>query len=264
MSGFTRYRGVLSINLKLSTFYINNIIITAASYLSYPILMLLVWSAIFGGSGVQEIGGFMPLQLYAYFFVSFAATAITPGVSDAISSDIETGTITSDLVLPVSYVARKFFDGIPSTAINLVFITIPILLITAVFAQVSLSPSTLLAVAVELVLLYFIAFLIDLMLGITSIYVVSVEGIGSAITLLTFLSGGILPITFFPQAVQNVLQILPFNAYFYNPAATFVGILSGPALANAINIEVIWVAVLLVLAALYWQFSKSRIAAVGG
>ncbi len=259
----SKYAAFMRIGFKLDFYYMYSYVFSILAYASYPLLMLIVWGAIFGGKNVI-IGGFGQTALYAYFFVAYAGASLQSGVSESIAEDVESGNITSEMLLPISYAIRKFTDSTPSALANLAFIFLPIVIFTAIFANINISGITLMAFALEIFLLYIISFLIEFIIGVSSIYFVSVGGISSIVTLLTFLSGGVLPNTFFPQQLQNILQLLPFNAYYYNPAATFTGTLSGSALASALVIEITWASALFLFAMIYWSVSRRKVVAVGG
>ncbi len=264
MTMISKYASFMRINFKSDIYYIYSYLLSILAYAAYPILMLIVWSSIFSGTTATSIAGYSPIALYAYFFVAYAGASMQSGVSEAISSDIESGSITSELILPISYAIRQFIDSLPSAFTNFSFVFLPIVVLTAVFAGISMSWFTIAAFALEIFLLFSISFLIEFIIGVSSIYLVSTGGISSIITLLTFLSGGVLPNTFFPQQLQTVLQLLPFNAYYYNPAATFTGALAGTALLNALVVESAWALALFVFATVYWKMSRGKIIAVGG
>jgi ABC-2 type transport system permease protein len=63
---------------------------------------------------------------------------------------------------------------------------------------------------------------------------------------IAFLSGQLIPITFFPDSFARVLKILPFSYTNFYPIYMFMGKLSSKEVVVALFIQLVWAVVLLI------------------
>ena len=102
---------------------------------------------------------------------------------------------------------------------NLTAITVPtVLLLTLVF-KVHITPGPGLVVfPISLILAFLISFNFDYLVGLMAFYNESVWGLTiTKEVILTVLSGALIPLQFFPDAIQKILLVLPFQAIYYTP-----------------------------------------------
>jgi ABC-2 type transport system permease protein len=71
---------------------------------------------------------------------------------------------------------------------------------------------------VSLLLAFIISFNFDYAVGLTAFYTESIWGISTTKEILiSVLSGALLPLQFFPAAIQQILMVLPFQAMYFTP-----------------------------------------------
>jgi ABC-2 type transport system permease protein len=102
---------------------------------------------------------------------------------------------------------------------NLTAITVPtILLLTLVFkVRVEAGPG-LAFLPISLILAFMISFNFDYLVGLMAFYNESIWGLTiTKEVVITTLSGALIPLQFFPQAIEKILLILPFQAIYYVP-----------------------------------------------
>jgi ABC-2 type transport system permease protein len=177
-----------------------------------------LWRSIY--KNVQVIHGLTFDQTYLYVALGSAVFILLKTYADwFISYEIREGTIAIYLTKPVDYQLYALFTSLGSGLMNLTAITVPtILLLTFVFkVHITLGPG-LLAFPVSLCLAFLISFNFDYLVGLMAFYNESVWGL--TITkeiILTVLSGALIPLQFFPDAIQKILLVLPFQAIYYTP-----------------------------------------------
>ena len=147
---------------------------------------------------------FILLKTYVDWFLSF---------------EIREGAIASYLIKPIDFGLYTLFANFGSLLMNLMVITIPtILMLTLVFkVNFTLGPG-LIIFPLSLFMAFMISFFIDYFVGLLGFYSESVWGLSTVKEIIvTVFSGALIPLQFFPEALQKVLLWLPFQAIYHTP-----------------------------------------------
>lgn len=126
-------------------------------------------------------------------------------------------------------------------------------------------------------LLHFILFVITLLLGgavltvismalyMAVFYTLSADGIRMVfLSLRDILAGSIIPLPFFPEKLQRVLEILPFAAIQNVPLRIYSGNLTGAEMERAVFLQIFWLITLTVLGKVLWRRAEKRVVVQGG
>lgn len=81
---------------------------------------------------------------------------------------------------------------------------------------------------------------------------------------MSFLTGQLIPLTFFPAAVQRIFDFLPFSSMVYTPVMIYLGKYSGYDLAFVLLRQIVWVLLLYGLGSLIWRAVVKRLTVLGG
>jgi ABC-2 type transport system permease protein len=177
-----------------------------------------LWRSIY--SHTETIHGLTFDQTFIYVAVGSTVFILLKTYADwGMSYEIREGYIAIYLTKPVDYQLYSLFVSLGSTLTNLVAVTVPtVLLLTLVFKiQVSLGPGLLLF-PVSLLLAFLISFNFDYFIGLTAFYTESIWGVSvTKEIIITVLSGALIPLQFFPLAIQKILLWLPFQTIYYTP-----------------------------------------------
>jgi len=239
---------------------------TLPGNLLYMTLIFFLWKSIYGGAdtihGMTFNQTFIYLALAGSLFVLF-----TPGTDWTISNRIIDGSLIVDLLKPVDFqiltLARTTGFGI----FNVAVITIPSLLVLFLGFRADMKLGIgLLFFPIGIMLSFLISFAIDFSLGLTSFYTESIWGISTTKTVITLLlSGALIPLPFFPQAAQNVLRLLPFQAIYNIP----LSMVTSPNLsvfdyARALGVQVFWVVLLFAFCRWFYRRAFKVLTVSGG
>ncbi len=260
------YFSYFMMGLKTTFAYKADVVLSLLFRIATSIILVLVWSAVYLNTNTSNIGGFTLPLMYSYFFVYRAVSVIVDvDVSETMQNDIQSGRIAVSMIRPTDYVKQVISDTLGSVVVWSMMFSIPLLLIINVFVGMNLSASTIFTFAIELVLGMIIYALINFIIGIFAIYLTNIWGMINLVhSVISILAGALMPINLFPEPFRSMLMLLPFQMLGYTPAATLLGTVSTSYIIDSIEISILWIAILAVIAVLWWRRSFRKITSVGG
>ena len=214
----SRYLAVTRGGFMLGMVYRFTFIFTLLGNVVYLGVAYYLWSSIFTHADV--IRGMTFNETFLYVGLGSSVFVLLKTYTDwFIHGDIREGTIANYLIKPVEVGTYYMFSSLGLFLFNLVVITIPtFLLLTLVFkVQFTIGPG-LLVFPISIFLAYLITFYLDYFVGLFGFYTESVWGLTTTKEIIiTVFSGALIPLQFFPDAIQKVLFWLPFQAMFHTP-----------------------------------------------
>jgi len=184
-----------------------------------------------------------------------------------IHGDIREGTIANYLIKPVDVGAYYMFSSMGLFLFNAVVITIPTFLLLAfVFkVQFTIGPG-LFVFPISLVMAYLITFSLDYFVGLFGFYTESVWGLSTTKEIIiTVFSGALIPLQFFPDAIQKVLFWLPFQAMFHTPITMITRPDQGwDVILSMLAVQLFWVVAMFVVAKLFYVQAVKVLRISGG
>ncbi|MCL1936243.1 MAG: ABC-2 family transporter protein [Defluviitaleaceae bacterium] len=138
---------------------------------------------------------------------------------------IKNGTISTYLLKPISIEIRLFSQSLGLAMHNMIFIGLPSL-ITLLFLNYlpNISVYIFLVSLIWFSSAFIFLFLFELNIGVIGYYTTSLWGINSfKIAIISFLAGELIPLSFYPTSVLNLIYYLPFRAVYYIPISLLVG-----------------------------------------
>lgn len=165
-----------------------------------------------------------------------------------VEETIRTGDVVSDLAKPFSFLGFWLARDYGRAAYYVLFRCAPILLVGQLLFGLRwpTHPGTWLAFAISLFLAVAVSFAFRFMLNLSAFWTTDARGLGGlAMTASTFLSGFLIPLSFFPDWLRVVVAALPFAGTIQVPADIFLERLTGWALAAALAQQAGWAAIML-------------------
>lgn len=230
-----------------------------------------LWMAIYASSTSDVLGGFTRNEMMLYVFMSYTLSDIIMiNISSDIGRDVMDGNVAMNLIKPINYRMSLVFRAfgimvyklvVPSL---LIWIGLEIYKVTKLGMSVS-SPVTILAFLVSMLLSFLIYVFFDYcfgMLAFVTTYIFGMTIIKNA--MLSFLTGKLIPISFFPAVVQKVFSYLPFTAMAYVPVMIYLGKYTGTEILTELGKQLIWAVLLFLLGGFLWKKIEKRIVILGG
>ena len=202
-----------------------------------------LWKAIYGSSDGVAIHGFSFNEMIIYLFISFLTSLmISVDIGYDISREVKDGSIAINLIRPISYEKRMFFQGLGTIFYYFIFIFIGTFLITTTMFYNFFG-----YISIVNILLYFVSMILGILLnfyfsyifGLLSFKITNMWGL-SQITqaIVQLLSGIMIPIAFFPVWAQPIFKFLPFSSMIYTPTMIYLGKLSNTEILKALIFQV--------------------------
>lgn len=236
-------------------------------FVSIPIQAIIVFffwkSAI---EGQNPLGyNFVDLGLY-FFYVQMLFIVYMPSVLVAyeVWQDINSGNImiwlSKPISYPVMYFSKKIAEFIPRFFLSFIIIIISQITLGNKIAFMSLVLGVMFTFNG-----FIIYFLVNLIIGLSTFWVEKVISLKDNVYYLILLLGGqVLPIDIFPPMLQKIATVLPFSAIYFYPAKIFSTSLILDEYIDAIILQYVWIAVLLVVSAVVWKHGKKKYIPFGG
>jgi len=195
---------------------------------------------------------FILLKTYADWYIHF---------------EIREGIIANYLTKPMDFQIYNLFANLGSLLMNLTAITVPTALVMLFVFKVKIAwGAGLFLFPVSLLLAFLISFSIDYFIGLIGFYSESVWGFSTTKEIIvTVFSGALIPLQFFPDAIQNVLYWLPFQAIYHTPLMMITRPNQGlEVFLPMMLIQVFWAVVMFVIARLFYNQAVKVLRIAGG
>lgn len=257
------FQRILSYKMNFFFYMTGDLVLTFVVYY--------LWRAVFQSSGQTELEGFSLSVILVYIFMSEISSKIVDNRTDAnIAEEVLDGSISMNLIKPVNYRTRLLFSTLGSSIYRFIAVGIPIWLGLELYRYFALGENF---HSLQIVLLYLISislslgiiFLINFTYGLLSFYITNLWGFRQMKNvIIVFLSGRLIPLVFFPDWLQKVLNFLPFSSINYTPVMIYIGKYTGVQIIYSIALQLFWLISLFYLSEFAWKRSVKRLTILGG
>jgi ABC-2 type transport system permease protein len=261
---FGVYRYLLSTSFRQRFVYRSGVWMDILHGCLFIFLQGSLWTALiatgYTDNTLQEMISYVIINTLVGYLTSFHATGL-------MTRRVEDGSIASDLILPVSFKWKIFFENIGGNIFDFCFSGIATL-VTALILYGASGPAG---------VLQFAAFLLSVLLGILIsyqiLYLFSLSAfwvikpwyipvLAGALTKL--FGGGVIPIWLYPDWLKALSGILPFRFITYEPIQIFLGNHQGMDILRCLLMQGIVFAVLVLIEKFLWSKASHKVFVQGG
>lgn len=210
------------------------------------------WKALFRNA--DSVQGVTVDTMLIYTVVSSMISIIlSSDVESRIMKSVEKGTIAIDMMRPINVFSIFFAEDI-AKLVSLFFQNLlPVFIIGSLIIGVPKPTSALAFILflISLTMAYFINWFIAVMCGMISFWAINMSALFQVKKhLIRLLSGSIIPIWFFPDWLQNILNALPFAYLYQLPLDIYIGRAQSSEIAKGMLVQFAWLAVVSILFAI--------------
>ncbi len=243
----------------------------AVSLLTGPlrfVVMTWIWTTTMNSSGTA--GGLSLENLVTYSAMTSLVSFTIHDFADwNLQMLIRTGRYANHLLQPLPHPFYAFGQKLGHRALGILIEAIPVWILVSLWLGRVLVPHNLFWFGLSVVQGFVLLFVVNYTMGLTGFWLVRAEGIRRCLELLrNILAGALLPLSFFPEAIQSILMVLPFPWILYVPLRIGLGSieLTGQILSPATAVGFQSLALLAWGSVFYFlnRIATRRFLAVGG
>jgi ABC-2 type transport system permease protein len=182
-----------------------------------------------------------------------------------IQTRVREGTIATDLMKPIHLVLFFFSDGVGQTLLHAILV-VPALILALFIVHIDVPPPPVLAAfALSFALGYVVNFLLNFTMNAIAFWTLETHAIQLMVRWVSDLLGGqIVPLIFFPAALQQVVLALPFAAIYSTPLLIYLGTIPPAQYGAALGLQALWGAVFALISGIIWRAAQRHIVIQGG
>jgi ABC-2 type transport system permease protein len=260
------YLAVVKASFQAGLAYRSGFIFAILNNLAYMSIAFYLWWSIYQGREVLK--GLTFNQTFLYITIASSLFVLLKTWTDwEISFQITEGSIIMSLVKPISFQLAMMAQSLGFSLMNFISVTLPSILFLIFVFRIPINVGVgFLFFPVALVFSFLLNTTIDYIIGLTSFYTESIWGISSTKEIIiSFLSGMLIPLQFFPDAIQNVLKFLPFQAMYHLPLMMLTSPDQRPTDYLAmLGVQAFWVVVVFVFARFFYKRAIRVLRVSGG
>jgi ABC-2 type transport system permease protein len=254
----------LAYRLRYYTGVVSYTIFVAGNYYLYRALF-----ASRAATGQEAVIGGMTLgATITYVIMSWVGRSFTfNNIDRELAYSIQQGNVAMQLVKPFHVQSVMMAEAVGEAVFRLMMFTLPILVVVIpVFGlQRPGDPARYLWTLLSFMLGLAVNSQINFLLGCLAFELKSIWGVLRAKGIcIDFLSGVLIPFTFFPAWVQTSVRYLPFQGISYVPVMIYLEKDPGGSLANALLLQFAWAVGLFVAGRIVWTRAVRRVTLQGG
>ena len=238
------------------------------TYFLYVSVNYYIWKAAFSGDNSKQINGFTLSEMSTYIVIGWILRSFSySSIDDEIDSMVSTGQITNYLIRPVNFQFYMLASAVGEATFRIFMFSLPIAITLLLFFPIQQSASgwNYFYVFVSAILGFLIFAAINFLIGLLSFYLASIRGVMRAkYFLIQLCSGLLLPLSFFPKYLENILYFLPFQAISYIPLQIYLGKVKSMEIYFSLGLQVLWIALLLLMGQYFWKTTLKNLTVNGG
>ena len=267
VSAYSKYLSIAKVEMansfsSISSAFLRGAVIAVILFIFYDL-----WNVIYAGSTTKVISGFTLVGMLWYLVMSESVVSGSQGrtLSYRLTDDIKSGNIVQALNKPYNFVVYYFSSTIGSTFIR---VAISIAMSGAVIwlllgpPQINITelPFVAVSVALAIILQFFVYFSISML----AFWFEDVAAFRWITEKLIFVLGGMLiPLSFFPQWMQTLAQVLPYSYMSYSPSYLFVNFTIN-GFIDTVALQALWLVVLGAIAFGMFEIGAKKVSLNGG
>ncbi len=268
---FRTYRPFTRAGMQEMVAYRANFICFFIGEIMSAFIMYFVWKAVFLSSDSETFMGFTMEDMVVYLFITFLTGYLT--YSDgafSVGMEILDGSIAMRMVRPCSFEMCFLFQELGNRLISMTMIFVPMVAGVEIYrfcitGEVRFNLMYFGFYLLSLVFAYMISFYFNVIYGFMAFFFKNLWGTTLVKeTLVSFLSGGIIPLAFLPTGLANVLNFLPFASLSYTPVMIYMGMYSVTEILWRIGLQIFWMLVMMGLSKLVWNSAVKHLSIQGG
>lgn len=189
----------------------------------YYLVQIYIWRTLYTDGGT--IMGMSLDDTLAYFGIIAVIGYLTMDFADwNLQMLVHTGKFVTFMLRPMHHRFFALSQKIGHRILGFWLEFLPVYFIFIFIFKVRLVPASWFWTVLSLIFAFLMVFYTNYCIGIASFWLTKTAGLRNVFSFFVYaLSGALIPLTFFPDAVQKIIFFLPFQFITYVPAKVFAG-----------------------------------------
>lgn len=247
-------------------FYLYMLCSLFGSFINYYL-----WMAIYGSASGSSLGGLTKEEMVVYVFMGYITSLLAMiSIARTVGQDVVKGNIAMNLIKPMDYRMSLIARSLGTMAYHFLMPGIFVWAGLEIYKVLVLglpvvNIANLVLYLVSVCFSFLIYVLFDFCFGMIAFFTTYIFGLQLAKdALLSFLTGQLIPLSFFPGAVQKIFDFLPFSSMVYTPVMVYLGKYTMTEMAAVLGRQLLWVLILYFLGDIIWKQVTKRLVVLGG
>ncbi len=226
-----------------------------------------LWRAIFSSSPNNLIGGFNNNEMITYLILTNIVTfSLGSAVDFTVPYEIIEGFIAVELIKPYSYIKRHFFYDLGNLFTNVVVSTSVLITYLTYTNNLNFFISiNFIYFLFSMFLAYLFIFSFNMLIALVAFYTNYIWGIRMIKnTLISFLSGALIPLSFLPKTFEYISIYTPFSYLSYYPTLLIMGKINNYEILRTFLIQSFWTLLSLVFMKFLYKRALKNLQILGG
>lgn len=232
-----------------------------------PLMLLLFWQGVLSDSALLYGWSLNTMRSYYLLLIAGQSTLIVHIEEEVAFQDIRMGELSKFLVRPIPYFIMKLYQELPHRLMNGGYAIIAIGLLLAFFRMPLVISTDLSIVFLSIIIIicaFLISFLFKMVLAFCAFWILNTDSIMETSEVLSFaLSGLIIPLNLFPQAMQNFANFTPYPYILYYPITAVLGMYNVSELLHILLVQLGFILGLSVLYRVLWRHGVMKFTGMG-
>jgi len=224
-----------------------------------------LWQLTYSASQVSSLAGLTLDRMIWYLVITESIILSSTNVSQVVDEDVRTGSLSVQLVRPVSYPLYRLWTTLGERVVRFgMNFVVGALVALLLVGPIAFKAQGALIFLCSLPLAFVLDFLCKFLIGLGAFWLEDTSGLLLLYSRITMILGGMLiPLELMPEFLRPLLKMLPFAGMVYGPARLFVQP-DWNALFELWFAQVLSIACLSLLVMLVYNRALRRVFANGG
>ncbi len=268
------YRAILSARFRMLLQYRAAALAGLWTQILFGLVLLTIYEGFYQSTDARQPMAFA--HLVSYVWLGQALLAMLPWNADAeLRAMVRSGAVAYELCRPIDLYSLWYARALAWRTAPTILRAVPMAVVAAVLLpliglgewRLAAPPSIAAAIAfgATLVCALLLGCALTTIINISLLWTISGDGAVILLTtLVTFLSGMIVPLPLFPEWAQPIVQTLPFAGLVDLPFRVFTGHISPAATTSVLLHQVLWTIALVLLGRWLLSHGIRRVVVQGG
>lgn len=257
--------GVMKTEFKVALVYKLHFFVSLFSVPINVLIYYFLWQAIFTYSGEDVIRGYTFGEMVTYYVISMIVGFMTYSeVDEWMEYDVVHGHMVNALMKPFSYFSWNLYATIAINGFGILVEIIPVFIVGLLIGLQAPALTHLALFLVSVVIAAALYHLFAYLTGLAAFWLKRIRGLRrSRRIIIAFLSGSLLPLTFFPVGLQGVFEYLPFTFMRFTPVQLYMGKMGVGEAVLSLSVGVAWVLLLYLASRQLWERAFKKFSGAG-